>query len=622
MGRLAALLVPLLAPATILAGLRFGFDPVAAEATRPLVHREGGFVGSVACRSCHEEHFESWGRTFHSRMTRRAEPDAVLGAFDGREVAYGEESARPIRRDGRFFVDLPKVGGGRRTAEVALTVGSRRYQQYFEREPRGDGFAFLRLPILWHVETRRWLHLNTVFLHPDDADWTAERATWNTNCILCHNTGPQPRLCNYGSAPAAGEERFASVVGELGIACEACHGPGAGHALRYRDPLARYGDHLRGAGGADIVNPRRLSPDRSAAVCGQCHGQRVPEPLSRVETWLSTGPTFRSGDRLVDHVRPLAADTPAVGARDPGLFRARFWFEGTPRLTAYEYQGTVASPCHLKGGMTCGSCHSMHRGDPRGQLRPDLPGDAACLPCHERIARDVPGHTKHAGSSTGSSCVACHMPRIVYGILALHRSHRIEVPDARRDGESGRPHACTLCHLDRSLSWSSVEIARLWRREAPPPAARRDRAPLDLADSVASLLAGDAVARAVYAGAMGRPEAALAPEAKGFVRVQLLAALGDGYPSVRFLAWRSLLRLEAELPVGLGEPLLAYDPGAGPAPRRAAALELLRRFPQAAAGRLRPPPGGCLVGADLIPDLRAMVGLMELQERQVISIGE
>src|SRR5688500_9384828 len=118
-------------PIASLAALRYGFDPLEHEAGQPLVHREGGFVGSSACRACHEDHFASWERTFHRTMTQRADPETVVGVFDGREVAYEGQKARPFSRDGRFFIDLPAGAGGRREAEVELAVGSRRYQQYF-----------------------------------------------------------------------------------------------------------------------------------------------------------------------------------------------------------------------------------------------------------------------------------------------------------------------------------------------------------------------------------------------------------------------------------------------------------------------------------------------------------
>ncbi len=620
--RFAALGALLLAPFAVIAALHFGFDPIIHEASEPLIHRDGGFVGSNTCRACHEDHFESWSRTFHHTMTQRASAQSVVGAFDGREVTYAGKSARPLERDGRYFMQLPTAQGGTREAEVVLTVGSRRYQQYFEREPRGDGFAFVRLPILWHIEAQRWLHMNTVFLNPDSADWDDHRSTWNSNCILCHNTGPEPRMTNYRDPSRLNAERFDSKVAELGISCESCHGPGEKHAQAQRDPLRRYEEHFEDARDPLIVHPKRLDQERAVSVCGQCHGQRMPEPLSRAEAWFTAGPTYRSGERLLEHVKPIAIDTPVFAGADPDMFRLRFWGDGTPRLTAYEFQGVTSSACYLKGALTCGSCHTMHSGDVHGQVEPAMRTNQACVQCHEKIGRDVALHTKHAPSSSGSQCMECHMPRMVYGVVEIHRSHRIENPDAKLDAESGRPNACTLCHLDKNPLWAAREMTRMWGREYAAPRMRLDKAPLELADSIASLLCGDAVQRAVYAKAMGRGDSAVASEDNAFLRAHLALTLGDGYPSIRWIAQRSLSALEREHPIGLDAALLKIDHMSGEDDRRSAVLGMLKLVALRSREKLKAPFAGSLLRDDFTLDLEAIIRLTNLQGERSISIGE
>ncbi len=615
----------------MVAALQLGHDPVAHEAQAPLIHRNGGYAGVNACRTCHPDHHASWRATFHSTMTQRPSAATVRGDFDGRSVPYAGNTARPFRDGDGFFMEIPAADGvGRRTAEVALAVGSRRYQQYFERERRGDTEALVRLPILWHIGARRWLHLNTVFLGQDDPRWDAHRSTWNDNCIFCHNTAPEPRMVNYRDPArlldADGHgDRFDSEVGELGIACESCHGPGAAHAQARRDPLGRYRLHFAGAAAADptIVHPARLDQERSVSACGQCHGARMPRPLVRIADWLTAGPTFRAGDRLLEHVAPITAGTPVHGAADADLFWLRFWPDGTPRLTAYELQGVLASPCYVRGAMTCLFCHAMHAGDPRGQLRPDRPGNQLCTQCHGDIAGDVGAHTHHAPDSSGSSCVECHMPRMVYGILDVHRSHRIESPEPARDAENGRPHACTLCHVDQSLSWSAQAMRQFWGDRFAEPTRRRDGAPLALPDAIASLLAGDPVQRAAYATALGRATAVIRPQADAAVRAHLAITMGDGYPSVRWLAQRSLQAIEARAPIGVANRLAAIDHTAGPEARRTAVFGLLDAIAaRAASGRLPPPAPDLLAGADFRLDLEAVIRLTDLQAKSPIAIGE
>ena len=94
----------------------------------------------------------------------------------------------------------------------------------------------------------------------------------------------------------------------------------------------------------------------------------------------------------------------------------------------------------------------MHEGDPRGQIREPFAGaneDHMCTQCHAPLAvpAAVAAHTHHDPAGEGARCVGCHMPRIVYGVLDIHRSHRIEIPkvppnDPHDSGYgAGRPDA-------------------------------------------------------------------------------------------------------------------------------------------------------------------------------------
>lgn len=614
---LAFLLAVLAPPAFVAAALRWGHDPVAAEAGAPLIDRAHGYVGSNACRTCHPDHHASWARTFHSTMTQRATPAAVLGAFDGREVRYGKDRARPLRDGERFAIEFTANGSAPRTADVALTVGSRRYQQYFEYDAATG--RYVRLPILWHVALRRWLPLETVFLGPDADGLGHDAAVWNENCILCHNTGPRPGMTNVNDA-ARGRDggHFASAVGELGIACEACHGPGAAHAADARNPITRYA----GGAAAGVVDPHALDQERAVAMCGQCHGARLPEPLSRLHAWFTTGPTFRPGDALAAHVAPIRRDTPVRGGGDPETFSLRFWGDGTPRLTAYEFQGLTDAKCYRGGALTCMSCHTMHGGDAKGQLRPDRAGNAMCTQCHAAFAANVQAHTHHASDGAGSQCVACHMPKIVYGVLEVHRSHRIDSPDAARDAAAGRPNACALCHVDRTLAWTAKSMRAWWGDHYAEPSHRADGAPLELADAMATLFAGDAAARAVVANALGEAGVQFGADHAAALRAWLAVTMGDGWPSVRFFARRSLLALEARAPFALSERLLAIDHVADAEQRHKDVFGLLDAIAANCKGRVAPPASTALLGVDFRLDLRAIVALTDLQGRNLIAIGE
>jgi hypothetical protein len=268
----------------------------------------------------------------------------------------------------------------------------------------------------------------------------------------------------------------------------------------------------------------------------------------------------------------------------------------------------------------------MHAGDAAGQIAPDRIGDNACTQCHAAIARDIGAHTHHAPASSGSRCVECHMPRIVYGVLEIHPSHRVEVPDVARDVEGGRPNACTLCHSDRDAAWAADRMRDFWGARYRRPGARPDGAPLDAPEALVSAHAGDPLQRAVYVTALGRADSAVPAAARGFMLANALVGLGDGYGAVRFLARRSARALAKELDrslePGISDDLTAYDVQAARAARDPALQALLQRFAAAAHARLPPPPAGAFVTRDYHLQIDRIRPLLGLQQDHVISVGE
>lgn len=462
--------------------------------------------GSGACARCHPAHAESFARTFHRTMTQElSEADPLrLAPLDGGRLSYGGHVAS-FRRDGEtmhLVID-------ERAYEVVRTVGSHRYQQFLGRAEDG---TLVRLPVAYHMEEQRFFHMNEAFLLPDPpgldggapiatADYDRHVTRWNDNCVFCHNVGPSP-----GLDPARGT--FDTHVAELGVACEACHGPAGEHAALNADPVRRYFLHLGEERDPSIVNPAFLSPERSADVCGRCHGQRITDDVG---AFLTGGDPFVPGEDLALYSAPLFIDTTLEGVE---VFGARFWADGTPRLTAYELQGMLLSRCSMEGELTCTDCHGMHEGDPAGQLRPSRVGEAMCSGCHAIEASAHPERAPHAEVA----CTSCHMPRSVYGLRGAHVSHRIDVPRAVAAAPGVRPDACVLCHADLDAARSPVEPAQ--------------------GALVGLLLGGDPVQRAVAAEAVGGEIRGASDE---LVRGWLAEVVrSDPYPAVRAIAWASL----------------------------------------------------------------------------------
>ncbi len=302
---------------------------------------------------------------------------------------------------------------------------------------------------------------------------------------------------------------------------------------RHANPLRRILASSRGLReDASIADPGAMGSARSSEVCGRCHGNRIARDLGAV---LRDGDGFLPGEELAAVSRPIFADS-VLGGSAETPFAERFWPDGTPRLSAYEYQGLLLSACHAEGeGLGCGECHSMHESDPSMQLRRDHQGDATCRGCHDEAA--IP--SGHGGHSEAVACASCHMPRITYGLVQGMISHRIASPDpGALVGRDDQPDACTQCHVDRSRSWAAEAMAGLGLRgsgggPAPEEESWGSRVLLDLygGDPLQRVLAADALAQATT------------PVAAELRMRWLVGALEDEYPAVRFAAARALAQV-------------------------------------------------------------------------------
>jgi hypothetical protein len=148
-----------------------------------------------------------------------------------------------------------------------------------------------------------------------------------------------------------------------GVTCEACHGPGAGHAAAMKAGKQEQGAHL-------IMNPAHLDPVESVDFCGACH--------------RTTADVVNASDFM-----------------GPGAMNLRF--------APYRLEN---SKCWSKpdARLICVACH-----DPHQPLEHDASAyDSRCLQCHvnqagAKTTEDYPGA---ACPVSTKNCTTCHMPKI------------------------------------------------------------------------------------------------------------------------------------------------------------------------------------------------------------------
>lgn len=568
------------------------------------------YTQSATCNRCHPEHYKSWHKTYHRTMTQTATSEAIVGNFDNATYTYEGIVSRFRRVGEEFYIDTLGSSGRMESFKIVRTVGSRRIQQYITK----IGDKHMRLPLAWNIEEKRWFHLNGGFLDPDGTEFNRHLSLWDANCIFCHNVKAAP---GYDWQ----KQTFNSSVSEQGIACEACHGPGKEHIERNENPLRRYFLYYSSHSDKTIISPEKLVKEQQLQVCGHCHGQRKPNPIERIREFMTVGDPFTVGENLNNYTAPLweHSDLPGVDVK------LRFWKDGTPRLTAYEYQGILMSKDYQKGNLTCISCHNMHGGDPKGMINPEMRGVKACAQCHQKETQNIAGHTKHLDQSAGSNCYSCHMPKIAYGILNVHPSHRIQKPDPSRAWRYQMPEACTICHTNKTAVWAAKETSRLFNLPAPQDLPQDEK--YSVAENIRALLSGDVVQRAVAIASLSREDSYNSdPVQKLWAVPFLLIAMEDRYSAIRHFGYRSLKTLTAnasKIDSRIATNTLPYfDPQASPETRQQVIAQWKNWWSNLDKHRIPHPGREVPLDEQLQPISSIIEPLIANQDQTAISIGE
>jgi hypothetical protein len=518
------------------------------EDVRPVRSKIPGFVGAESCQECHPHNHATWHASYHRTMTQVATPKTALGDFANYSTTSpdGRHRIQLDSQDGQLWFTLTRTSTGEAPGHqnrlpLTLMTGSHHLQTYWAS--KGPGRSMIDMPLAWLTKDRRWVPRMALFLVPHDDTLLLNHGGWNEFCIHCHTTQGRTQR-----PEAGGRTHYDTMVSEFGISCEACHGPAENHVAAHQ--VAAANGTAPGAIAGDVVNPAALSASKSSAVCGSCHS-------AHIERYLDSRHNFRPGDDL-DGTRNLFSqhktlqDLKAAGA-PPGLvdeirdkLENTFWSDGVARVLGRDYTSMIESACHKNGEMSCLSCHTMHpdKSDPRplkewanDQLGPDMDGDQACTQCHAAADYAAPKHTHHAADSVGASCLNCHMPNTAFGLMTLARNHTIEIPSVQRTLDTGRPNACNLCHLDRSLGWTSNHLTEWFKTPAPT----LDDQNRNISAAVLWALKGDANQRAIIAWHMGwKP--ALKASGADWMTPYLAEFMDDSYDAVRYIAWHSLNR--------------------------------------------------------------------------------
>ena len=386
-----------------------------------------GYVGSDACRQCHQEIAESFDLHPMAQTIGPAEAFELPVSESSKEVGIVGE-ARPydvLSQDGKIWHIERLVDTSGRTivdqkVPMEYVVGSgQRAKAFLHR--RDD--ALYMSPLNWYASSKVWDLAPSYAVH--DSRGFNRRVT--DECLNCHSGRPAvlERSTNRYQQPA---------FHELKIGCESCHGPGADHIAW------QLADDSGIDEGDPICNPAKLDAARRESVCYRCHLQGVGRVLRPERSAFD----FRPGQRLDEIWTVFVNGTGVV--------------DGDTKSVSHVQQ-LRSSRCFQSsdGQMGCISCHDPHRIPPKSEARAYF--QTRCFSCHQSESCEAPAEARQ---NVNDDCIGCHMPRRDTADVShvSQTDHRI-LRDYTGDGEDKK------FTVDRRLQFFDNADERLseWERD-------------------------------------------------------------------------------------------------------------------------------------------------------------
>jgi len=421
------------------------------------------FVGSETCKSCHATQYDEWRETWHAKMERLPSADVIVGDFknrtvnwkdirirdkDGKETRISPSGITSRKGDKFYFTLIDKDNPeNNQVYEVAKVLGGKWDQGYEVK----IGDNHIPAPIRWSVAAKDFLidgfRVDEWFIADGTPDGRPRRPeelpltrVAEAKCNGCHTTGfetVKDKTTNVWKNTGNGE---------LGIACEKCHGPGSRHVQEANDAKAQ--DVALKPEATTIVHPLKdLTPLQQTELCGQCHGRNT----NKTVTDLSFPLGFLPGD--VD-MTSRSRFWSYSGTNNPDEYRY-FWPNDWARRNRQQWQDFTKS-MHFAKDVSCLTCHTFHGKWEGAQLRQKP--EEMCVGCHSSTGYAKRGNTElFAGSpmaKAGVQCVDCHMAKIGTRSTATSKggrqwdtsSHVFRVATPQMAKAQGIRSSCASCH--------------------------------------------------------------------------------------------------------------------------------------------------------------------------------
>ena len=392
---------------------------------RKLEQKIAMYSGSESCKPCHERFYELWAPSHHGKAMQPVTAEfierEIKNLVDGIKVG---ESVFSVEYSDSSLNFVQEESGGQINKYKAIHTLGGKYIYYFLAE--FDRGRLHTLPLAYDCKTESWYnnpesgvrHFETI---EDEAlDWKNHLYTFNTSCYSCH-------VSQLESNFNLEDLTYSTAWNEPGINCETCHGPSSEHIrVCVEAEEGEVPEDLK------IIITSSYSPEQHDAACGSCHAKSS-----------IVAPGYPPGERFYDYFNLIT------------LENHDFYADGRDLGENYTMTTWSLNPCSQESDINCVTCHTSSG---RYRFKGDDPNQA-CSPCHSNKVDNVSAHSHHEPLSTGSECIACHMPKTVFA--RMDRSdHSFRPPMPKATMAFGSPNACNICHDDKSTEWSQSWIEK------------------------------------------------------------------------------------------------------------------------------------------------------------------
>jgi len=357
--------------------------------------RGPGYAGSTTCQSCHQQVYDHYKNTAHSKATSEANHQNIKASFEPGHNIYSYDVNTKLemqKRDSCYFFQVYNYGKQTEEYRIDLIFGWKNAQTYMYAK---NDHTY-ELPLSYYHSVNKW---GTSPGFPTVQPYFARMV--GRDCYECHSSYLDEKTTSVISS----QEKFDVKKMILGIDCERCHGPAMQHVTYHldnpADKKAKY-----------IVLVNKLSRAQKIDACAICHSGN---DRAKIESRFY----FRMGDTL-----------------DKFFMRKHYSENESLDVHGNQHGLLSQSKCFTRSAnMTCMTCHNAHQ-DANADLSVY---SQTCIKCHKETHVAECPKKAGIGEAIGKNCIDCHMPKQASGAISFRlqdsskfssyvlRSHRIMI---------------------------------------------------------------------------------------------------------------------------------------------------------------------------------------------------